>query len=322
MTIHQPSAIVFDMLDDLLLMESGKVVFNGKIKEAPQYFATIGYLNSDDINPADYYLELAQKPIEGEDGASWNSKFTSSTFGDDFKKNLTIAALPVEVETQSQPSFMARFVYMLKYFFMYLLKQPSFFVLKMFALIALALFLGSLYLDLQPTTENIQMYSGAMFIEVITFMLIAISSTGLYAYDREEAYLRVKNGMFSPGLYVLSQTIVSAIYNLFIVFVFVCIFHWMTNLNPNKECFIYDILINWGHILLMDSFLGVAIEVVKNDFLCVSLGMVFMGTCMLFSGFFRFVTDSPAWINWMCYMLPLKVLITSLFLNLLYKHYH
>ena len=79
MTIHQPSAIVFDMLDDLLLMESGRTVFNGTIKDAPQYFASIGYLNSDDINPADYYLELAQKPIEGEEGASWSSKFAATT---------------------------------------------------------------------------------------------------------------------------------------------------------------------------------------------------------------------------------------------------
>jgi hypothetical protein len=88
----------------------------------------------------------------------------------------------------------------------------------------------------------------------------------------------------------------------------------MVNLNPNIECFVYDIFISWGHLLLMESFLGVAIEILKNDFLCVSVGMVFIGGCACLSGFFRPVTDSPAWINWMCYIFPLKV---NFFLNLI-----
>ena len=253
MTIHQPSAIVFEMLDDLLLMENGKIVYNGTIVEAPQYFDSIGYPNSEGINPADFYLELVQCPIESGDGVTWSSKYLESSVHEDFQKCLSNAMLPVTIESPSQPSFITRLGYMLRYFFVYLIKQPRFFVLKMYALIVLALFLGSMYYNLQPTTLNVQLYSGAMFIEVITFMLIAISSTALYAYDREEAFLRVKNGMFSPGLFVLTQTVVTAIYNLFIVFIFVIIFHWMTNLNPNKECFVYNIFINWGHVMIMDT---------------------------------------------------------------------
>ena len=34
LTIHQPSALVFDMLDDLLLLCQGRVVYAGAIKDA------------------------------------------------------------------------------------------------------------------------------------------------------------------------------------------------------------------------------------------------------------------------------------------------
>lgn len=34
LTIHQPSALVFDMLDDLLLLENGRIVYGGSIEDA------------------------------------------------------------------------------------------------------------------------------------------------------------------------------------------------------------------------------------------------------------------------------------------------
>jgi hypothetical protein len=87
----------------------------------------------------------------------------------------------------------------------------------------------------------------------------------------------------------------------------ISIFHWLTNINPNHECFVYDFLLSWMYLMLMESVLLVAIEVMKNDFLCTTFGLVFLGCCMCFSGFFRKVPDSPKWINWMCFIFPLRV---------------
>ena len=42
MTIHQPSALVFNMLDDLLLLENGHVVYGGHLREAGAFFAGVG----------------------------------------------------------------------------------------------------------------------------------------------------------------------------------------------------------------------------------------------------------------------------------------
>ena len=58
MTIHQPSAMVFDMLDDLLLLADGKVVYNGSIQKASSYFTSVGYTNPEGINPAGMYCAI------------------------------------------------------------------------------------------------------------------------------------------------------------------------------------------------------------------------------------------------------------------------
>jgi hypothetical protein len=145
-----------------------------------------------------------------------------------------------------------------------------------------------------------------------------VSATALLAKDRREAVDRVENGIFSPGVYASAQFCAMLIYDLGVSFVFVSIFHWLTNLNPHAEVYFYDVAINWMHLALMEGFLVTVIEVLKNDFLATTMGMIFIGTLMAFAGFFRPVPEMPPWINWLCYALPLKVYFT---LNMLCNIY-
>mmetsp|Transcript_15498 Transcript_15498/g.22732 ORF Transcript_15498/g.22732 Transcript_15498/m.22732 type:complete len:269 (+) Transcript_15498:309-1115(+) len=177
---------------------------------------------------------------------------------------------------------------------------------RLLALILLGVFLGTLFLDLSATTDSIGNYVGAMFMASVCVMLTAISATAIFAKDRREAVDKVANGLFTPAVFVTTQFLASAIYSFAVSFVFSCIFHWLTNINPNHECFVYDFLLSWVYLMLMESVLLLAIEVMKNDFLCTTFGLVFLGCCMCFSGFFRKVPDSPPWINWMCFIFPLR----------------
>jgi ABC-type multidrug transport system ATPase subunit len=43
MTIHQPSEMVFDMLQDLYLLEGGRLAYNGPLSATKRYFASLGY---------------------------------------------------------------------------------------------------------------------------------------------------------------------------------------------------------------------------------------------------------------------------------------
>ena len=42
MTVHQPSATVFGMIDDLVVLSKGKLAYSGSVADAPAYFAEIG----------------------------------------------------------------------------------------------------------------------------------------------------------------------------------------------------------------------------------------------------------------------------------------
>ena len=58
-TIHQPSSRIYQMLDKLLLMGQGHMLFYGDASAATDYFKTVGYAMPYGMNPADYFLDIA-----------------------------------------------------------------------------------------------------------------------------------------------------------------------------------------------------------------------------------------------------------------------
>ena len=88
-----------------------------------------------------------------------------------------------------------------------------------------------------------------------------------------------------------------------------CSMHWMTNINPRGEPFIYAVLATCGHLLLMEGFMLLVVQVLRIAMLSVTFAMVIMGYLFLFSGFFIKVSDMPDWISWISYITPTKVSI-------------
>ena len=109
---------------------------------------------------------------------------------------------------------------MLRYFAVYFAKAKGLYFYRMIALILLAIFIGTLYLNLKATTNNIPNYAGAMFFSAISVSLTAVSGTAIFAKDRREAVERVANGFYNPGIYVLAQFLASTVYTFVVGFVF------------------------------------------------------------------------------------------------------
>jgi ATP-binding cassette subfamily G (WHITE) protein 2 len=57
-TIHQPQTKIFNLLDNLLLMKKGSIVYQGSCAKAEEFFALQGYPCPDRTNPADHFVNL------------------------------------------------------------------------------------------------------------------------------------------------------------------------------------------------------------------------------------------------------------------------
>ena len=64
-TIHQPSSEIFTTLDRLILLNKGRVMYQGHTSDVPTYFAERGYPCPQHYNPADHVMHITvQNPVK------------------------------------------------------------------------------------------------------------------------------------------------------------------------------------------------------------------------------------------------------------------
>jgi ABC-type multidrug transport system ATPase subunit len=58
LTIHQPSSFVWQLIDNVVLLSKGKVMYEGSRVSMEAFFASHGYPTPEGWNPADHYVTL------------------------------------------------------------------------------------------------------------------------------------------------------------------------------------------------------------------------------------------------------------------------
>ncbi|RWR79394.1 putative white-brown complex protein 30 [Cinnamomum micranthum f. kanehirae] len=75
MVVHQPSYALFKMFDDLILLaKGGLTVYHGSVKKVEEYFAGLGIIVPDRINPPDHFIDILEGIVKPSKGASVNYK--------------------------------------------------------------------------------------------------------------------------------------------------------------------------------------------------------------------------------------------------------
>lgn len=57
-TIHQPNSDIFEMMDRLMLLAKGKIIYFNEASKAVDYFAGINFTCPELSNPADYFMSI------------------------------------------------------------------------------------------------------------------------------------------------------------------------------------------------------------------------------------------------------------------------
>ena len=59
-SLHQPRFSVYQMLDRLLILRSGQLIYGGRRTDALPYLARFGYVPEEGDNPADFFIEVSE----------------------------------------------------------------------------------------------------------------------------------------------------------------------------------------------------------------------------------------------------------------------
>ena len=281
MTIHQPSTAVFNSLDDLCLLELGRLVYFGLRDNAPAFFSSLGFVCSTGCNPADYYLDvISQQPA---DAATRHKKtplvtLTSTTRWETLYRNSRFR-VPVETPTtldskaSSGQNELQRFFVLLGRQLLSNFRAADYY-LRAAQLIILGLYLGTLYLRVPHDLDKLTELSGSSFFNIWVVLFSVVAYVPTLCRDRRLVQLEVANGEYKFPTFVSSHLVASIPYNLLIAVIYQAIFFFLVGFNDTFPAWVYAVFCSFSLMLLMEAIALCVSEGLKDPMLSVTFSMV------------------------------------------------
>ena len=128
-TIHSPSSDLFQLFDRVIVMSTGRTIYNGPVSNIQSYFSNLGAPLPDYTNPADYLIRVAIDPklvglhlsvlrLDKECRDTYVKYVGHMKDEENFNLNLT------QIEEQRSISFAKEYFIVLRRFFIYTLRDP------------------------------------------------------------------------------------------------------------------------------------------------------------------------------------------------------
>eukprot|EP00752_Nemacystus_decipiens_P016241 g14521.t1 len=307
MTIHQPASEVFDMIEDLMLMEGGRLTYFGTTKNARCFFDSLAGQCPSGVNPADYYLDLISKPphVDIGKGATWQELYHMSDF------DVVIPKEPIPSGSEDNgarrhdpPHWRHVAQTLLDNQLAYYWRATELHWFRMLELVVLAIYLGTMYFRLE--NDKIAEAAAAAFFNMWCALFAVVAAVPAFARDRRQTLQEMLNGAYGPAMYCCTQFLASTPFTLVAAVVYQSIFHWLVGINDSLQAFLYAVLLTACLLFMMEAIMLMVVETLKNAMLACTCSIVVLGVLFLFAGFF-IKPDDMVWpVRWITYFIPTR----------------
>lgn len=320
-TIHQPSSEIFSSFDHLILLQKGRVLFQGSVSSVPSYFAARGYPCPTNYNPADWVIHVAQKyPIpELEDNGFFvkdEREITEPTKPEKGQDDLGVTIRkrrsgdddkPPGLRTQVNLLFKRELVHMYRY------PLPSY---ARFGLTAfLSILIGTIFFKVgeadSTDTFNLQSQFGAMMILLLLALLGTAQPALLFFPEERPVFLReYSTDHYSVMSYFISRLVIEAVNTAIQVFIMVILIYYLVSFRGS-----FIIYFSTTYALAMSgTALAVMLGVLSEGNSKVAqqlLPLIFIPQ-LLFAGFFVSPDLIPKFLRWAQYVCVLTYAVRML----------
>ncbi|KAF7988677.1 hypothetical protein HCN44_001250 [Aphidius gifuensis] len=322
-TIHQPSATIFDMIDHLYFINNGQCVYTGGTKLLVPFLDSIGIQCPYYHNPADFLLELCsgiygdynEKLIDAIENGKCNNWRSKSENSDDLIFNGLSLELPQlyssndmnkNQKKQYATSFLKQFSILFHKRLLTLLRNRASTLSRLFVHLVVALLVGTLYWNIGNSAHNAKNNFNFLFYNIM-FLMYTAFNTMIITYPLSMPVIKREyfNRWYKLRSIYLANKIADLPIQIVSVTLYVLIVYLMTRqiLELNRFAMLY-----LAHIAvsLVAQMIGIIVGTALDVQYGVIFGSLFIMPFVVFSGFFVHLNDAPSFLQWLFHVSFIK----------------
>ncbi|KAF7303089.1 Pleiotropic drug resistance ABC transporter protein [Mycena kentingensis (nom. inval.)] len=220
-TIHQPSSLLFESFDRLLLLErGGETVYFGDIGKDSAviraYFAENGANCPPNVNPAEFMLEAIGAGTTPRIGnRDWNDIWLESPqcrkLEEDIARINSEALARPEGDKKKLSTYASPFLYQLRIVtarnYLALWRSPDYLFSRLFVCSFISLFVSLSFLQLGTSLRDLQFRVFAMFWVCILPAIVMAQIEPLFIMNRRIFIREASSRIYSPYVFSIAQTV-------------------------------------------------------------------------------------------------------------------
>lgn len=308
-TIHQPASEIFNSFDSLILLNMGKVMYQGSVSKVPAYFAERGYPMPNNHNPADWVMAIAQQHPEGElKNSGFFESYDAAKYTEEYLDTKKVDALgfsrhSVDPGTEKDTRRVSlwtqtRLLYARE--IRNLVRDKISIATRLGITAFLNLLFGIIFQGVGNTSNaeitNVQSHFGAIVMVLISAMFGAAQPALLAIPEERPLFLReYSTDHYSIIAYFLSRLTVEAFVTLIQSLVANLVCYFLLGIQMN---FFLFLLINYALAMTSTAVAVLLGCSVSSPQVAMEFLPVLFVPQMLFAGFFVALQLVPSWLRW------------------------
>ncbi|KAM0330881.1 hypothetical protein ACHAQA_003837 [Verticillium albo-atrum] len=251
-----------NLFDKLNLLSQGRTCYFGSIQGAPTYFRDIGYPIPSMTNPAEFFLDLINIDLDKNGEVlqrtqhisdTWTECLEKRALAEEIAKSSTTSKLDVSSIKLSKPRPYMIPLTLLQRAWIKSYRDVVAYGIRIAMYLGLAIMMGTVWLRLGDSQENIQPYINAIFFSgaFISFMAVAYVPAfleDLMTFQKERA-----NGLVGPFSFIFANFLIGIPFLFLITVIFSVVAYWLVGFRADGSAFMTWILWLFLDLLAAES---------------------------------------------------------------------
>lgn len=320
-TVHQPSELVFEMADTLLLISEGNTCYFGDSKEAANHFRMLGFNQPPRSSDIEWMLDIVNRDFGHHENvdrciSAWKHSDAARLLEQKLescgipKTNqygetegaVSVARTPRFERMQYAVGFLQQTKVLTKRGILNTIRNPAVLWLRFAMYLMLSLMIGLVWLRLGSSARYIIDVNNALFYICAFMIFMSISVLPAYLEERSVLMRERANGAYSVFAYILSHTLYEIPYVFVLALMASAVTYYMVGLTTGADRFFIFMANLFVSLLVAESMMVLLSAVIPILIIGIAAGAMTFGLFMCVQGAFISIDRIGWWLRWVRYV--------------------